>query len=37
MPNIQDYLDDIGGFQFSTVIDLNMGYYAMMLGEYIHK
>ena len=37
MPNIQDSLGGIGGFQFATVIDLSMGYYDMMLGEESHK
>ena len=33
MTNIHKYLDAIGGFQFATVIDLNMVYYAMILDR----
>ena len=32
-PNIQEFFHEIEGFQFVTAIDLNMGYYAMVLTE----
>ena len=37
MPNIQNSLDAIGGFQLSEVVYLIMEYYDMMLDEDIHK
>ena len=37
MPNIREALYTIVGFQFPTVIDLNIYYCAMMLDEEIQK
>ena len=34
---MHDSLDYIGEFQFATVIDFSMDYYAMMLDEYSHN
>ena len=33
MPKIQYSLDAIGGFQFTTIINLNICQYTMMLGS----